>query len=251
MHHYPFHIGDYMKATAHLTDEEDLCYRRLLDYYYDTESPIPVETQSVSRRLRVDTERLQVVLNDFFVLMDDGYHHARCDSEIAEYRVLCERNKANGKAGGRPKKTQSVSSGNPVETQLKANQEPITNNQVLKTFCHQPLAEDDLSDCPHDEILSLYAEILPELPQPRIWEGARRKNLTSRWRWALADLKKKNKPADRADGVDFFRRLFEYVGKSDFLMGRAGRWSADLGWIVKAEPFAKIIQGNYENKESS
>lgn len=105
--------------------------------------------------------------------------------------------------------------------------------------------------CPQKEILTLYAEVLPELPQPRAWEGAREKNLTARWRWVLADLKAKGKPHDREAGLDFFRRMFGYIHDSDFLMGRAGTWSADLGWIVKAEPFAKILQGNYENKEKA
>ncbi|MDE2439549.1 MAG: hypothetical protein KGP14_00890 [Betaproteobacteria bacterium] len=111
--------------------------------------------------------------------------------------------------------------------------------------------EKTIDSCPHQEIISLYAEILPELPQPRIWDGARAKSLTARWRWVLADLKSKGKPAERENGLDFFRRMFCYIRDSDFLMGRAGRWSADLGWIVKAEPFAKILQGNYENKQES
>lgn len=105
--------------------------------------------------------------------------------------------------------------------------------------------------CPHQEIIKLYAEILPELPQPRIWEGQRQQNLASRWRWVLSDQKAKGKPADREAGLEFFRRMFEYIHRSDFLMGRAGRWSADLAWIVKAEPFAKILQGNYENKDAA
>lgn len=106
----------------------------------------------------------------------------------------------------------------------------------------------DAADCPHQEILKIYSEILPELPQPRSWEGQRRKNLSSRWKWVLQDLKKRNLPNGRAEGIDFFRRMFEYVGKSDFLMGRIKPWSADLGWMVKAVNFENIIQGNYENK---
>lgn len=106
--------------------------------------------------------------------------------------------------------------------------------------------------CPQKEIISLYADALPELPQPRVWEGAREKNLTARWRWVLSDLKTKGKPHDREAGLGFFKRMFEYIHASDFLMGRTdGGWNADLGWIVKSENFAKIIQGNYENKEKA
>lgn len=85
MHYYPFNICDYRSATAHLTNDEDLAYRRLLDMYYDSESPIPLDTQWVSRRLRVATQHINTVLMDFFVEQDDGWHHARCEAEIERY----------------------------------------------------------------------------------------------------------------------------------------------------------------------
>ena len=140
MHYYPHHIGDYRAATAHLSNEEDLAYRRLLEMYYDTEQPIPLETQWVARRLRVGSESVQVVLNDFFQQQEDGWHHARCEEEIKEYAARADRARKNGKKGGRrkaapakaenPVGSQSVPSGNPELTQPLANQEPITNNQI-------------------------------------------------------------------------------------------------------------------------
>ena len=53
MHYYQFNIGDFSLHTNHLTLEEEAVYRRLLDFYYDTELPIPIETQPVIRRLRL------------------------------------------------------------------------------------------------------------------------------------------------------------------------------------------------------
>jgi uncharacterized protein YdaU (DUF1376 family) len=141
MHYYPHHIGDYKSATMHLSNEEDLAYRRLLEMYYDTEANIPLETQWVARRLRVGTEALESVLSDFFVRTEDGWKHSRCDLVIREYHEMAEKNRRNGKLGGRPKSSkskvknpvgsQSDPSGNPVATHSKANQEPITktNNQ--------------------------------------------------------------------------------------------------------------------------
>ena len=40
---YKFHLGDYITHTLHLSDAEDLAYRRLLDLYYMSEAPIPLE----------------------------------------------------------------------------------------------------------------------------------------------------------------------------------------------------------------
>lgn len=139
MNYYPFHIGDYRSATMHLSNDEDLAYRRLLDFYYDTESPIPLGTQQVSRRLRVGLQHIETVLKDFFRRTPEGWVHDRCDAEIAEYKARAERSRANGQKGGRRKSlsanennpvgTQQEPSGYPQLTQALANQEPRTNNQ--------------------------------------------------------------------------------------------------------------------------
>ena len=132
MHYYQFNIADYRKDTVHLSRLEHSIYRDLIDWYYLDESPIPLETQSVMRRLRLVSEEeakaLENVLSDFFYKAD-GWRHRRVDQDIIEYHAMAEKNKANGKLGGRPKKTQSVSSGLPNESQNNPNQEPITINQ--------------------------------------------------------------------------------------------------------------------------
>ena len=121
MNYYPFHPGDYLRDTAHLEPLEDLAYRRLLDLYYQSEAPIPRETQLVSRRLRLGSDVIQMVLNEFFICTENGYIHKRCDAEIANYNARKAVAQCNGKLGGRPKKTHSVILANPEETQSKAN----------------------------------------------------------------------------------------------------------------------------------
>lgn len=127
MHYYQFSIGDYRAATAHLSNEEDLAYRRLLDMYYDTEQKIPLDTQWVSRRLRVDAHVVLDVLNDMFVKQDDGWFHARCDDVIQQYHAMAEKNRANGRLGGRKKNPLGSDSQPTVKATI--NQEPRTINQ--------------------------------------------------------------------------------------------------------------------------
>lgn len=115
----------------------------------------------------------------------------------------------------------------------------------------QTIVASKLAPCPHQEILALFAEVLPELPQPRVWDGVREKNLANRWKWVLSDLRKKGKPSDKAAGLEFFRRMFAYIARCDLLMGKKGDWSCTLPWIVEAENFAKVIEGNYEPKEAA
>jgi uncharacterized protein YdaU (DUF1376 family) len=135
MYYYKFNIADWHLATSHLSLEEEAIYFRLINYYYDTEQPIPEETQSVIRRLRLGSysEIVGIILKEFFTLESDGWHHKRCDDEISQYQGKAEVNQVNGKLGGRPKKTQTVSKDNPDIT-LTKNHKPITNNQYLDKF---------------------------------------------------------------------------------------------------------------------
>jgi len=138
MHYYSFNIADYRKDTTHLTPIEHYIYRSLIDWYYLDEQKIPKRTQSVMRRLGLGSElldSLKNVLEDFFILDDEGWTHPRIEQELAKYQARADIARVNGSKGGRPKKpsgkakkTKSVSSGNPEKTKSKANQEPITNN---------------------------------------------------------------------------------------------------------------------------
>lgn len=101
MNYYPFHIGDYLSATRHLSWEEDAAYRRLLDTYYTTEKPLPAELRAVCRLVLATTESqreaVQLVLDEFFELTTEGWVNSRADAEIAEMQVKQQkqRDKAN------------------------------------------------------------------------------------------------------------------------------------------------------------
>ena len=136
MHWYPHHIGDYRSATNYLTNEQDLAYRRLLEMYYDTESPIPLDTHWVSRRLRVGTDALQVVLEDFFQRTDAGWKHTRCDQEIAHFGRRAEVARANGAKGGRRKQLSSKGK-NPVGSEVVSNSVPSGSQGVTQTLANQ------------------------------------------------------------------------------------------------------------------
>lgn len=143
MHYYQHNIGDYRRDTSHLSLLEHGVYRQLLDTYYLSEQPIPEETEVVFRRLsaRTDEEKraVEMVLSEFF-FRDNGWHHKRCEDEIAQYHSKADRARSNGKLGGRPRKTKVVISGNPEQTEAKANHKPLTINQEpsLNTLSGKP-----------------------------------------------------------------------------------------------------------------
>lgn len=90
MNYYPFHIGDYLSATRHLSWEEDAAYRRLLDTYYTTEKALPLDMRAVCRLVlaTTDTQReaVEVVLGEFFERTEAGWINCRADAEILAMR---------------------------------------------------------------------------------------------------------------------------------------------------------------------
>ena len=83
MNYYAFHIGDYKAHTSHLSLIEDLAFRRMLDLYYLTESPLP-DVKKIARAIcmRENIEDIQTVLDEFFIGTEEGYIHNRCEREI-------------------------------------------------------------------------------------------------------------------------------------------------------------------------
>lgn len=84
MNYYPFHVGDYAAHTAHLSWEEDIAYRRMLDVYYLHERALPGDLLKVARLIRMPKSgaAVEAVLMEFFTLSDDGWHNKRADAEL-------------------------------------------------------------------------------------------------------------------------------------------------------------------------
>jgi uncharacterized protein YdaU (DUF1376 family) len=130
---YKFHLGDYITHTTHLSDAEDLAYRRLLDLYYMSEKPIPLNTESVSRKIRLDLDITESVLGEFFDKTENGYFNYRCDAEIAKYQAQVANNRQLGKRGGRPKKTESVTESEPKDNPKKIQNKNNISSQTTTT----------------------------------------------------------------------------------------------------------------------
>lgn len=140
MNFYPHHIGDFNNATRHLTRIERSVYRDLIDLYYDSEEPLPLDVGQLCRLIiaRDVEERAAVdqVLNEFFTKTDGGWSHARCDQEIEKYRGIVEAKSAAGKASAAARASKKNHASNNSSTGVQhplngcsTNQEPLTSNQ--------------------------------------------------------------------------------------------------------------------------
>jgi hypothetical protein len=56
VNYYPHHIGDYLRDTVHLTMIEDGAYRRMLDLYYASEKPLPLDLSWLCRLMRAERD---------------------------------------------------------------------------------------------------------------------------------------------------------------------------------------------------
>jgi len=134
MHYYQFNIGDYNSHTMHLSEIEDLTYRRLLDWYYLHESPIPLDLNEVSRqiRMRSHSDCIATVLLEFFERTADGWIHHRANKEIEKVGDKSQKASASAKA-----RWNKVSDANALPTQSECNAThntlPITQDTEHKT----------------------------------------------------------------------------------------------------------------------
>jgi hypothetical protein len=161
--------------------------------------------------------------------------------------------KASGKASGKAfdEASDKTSPNQEQEQEQEEDKEPNGSSSTAS-----PSTVSRLPNCPHGQVIDLFAKHLPTLPQPKpeLWDGQRAKDLRSRWKWLLTAKRRDGTPyaTTEAEALDWFDRFFGFVADSDFLSGRNGQWTAcDLGWLVKAANFAKVIQGNYQNKEAA
>lgn len=175
----------------------------------------------------VHNEYMSLPSNPYLIRFFEKYKDAFC---MAECRGKTSPNEAPSK---------------PLASQeQEQEQEHITNpvGLVVDSAADDLPAKPAKPDCPHQQIIALYHELLPASPEIRDWTPARSVHLRTRW----------NEQPERQN-LDWWRRFFGYIAQSEFLTGRAHArerkpFCAPLDWICKAENFAKIIEGRYHEE---
>ena len=105
---------------------------------------------------------------------------------------------------------------------------------TLNETTHSPSVS---SPVPYDRIISEYSRICTSYPRITKLSENRRKAIHARM----------------TSGYTFedFVRVFEKAEASSFLKGKNNRnWSANFDWMIKDANMAKILDGNYDDKET-
>lgn len=145
MHYYQHHIGDFIKDTSFLTNEEIGIYLKLIWLYYDSEKPLPNNLFELGMKTgtRDNQEVLEGLLGMFFVLDEQNkcWNHSRCDKEIEHYKQQLTTASKAGKASA----LKRAMNKNPtsVEQALDERSTDVqpTNNQQPITINHKPIKE--------------------------------------------------------------------------------------------------------------
>jgi len=94
------------------------------------------------------------------------------------------------------------------------------------------------NNCPHQEIIALYHEILPALSRVRQWTPKRQKLLKARWF-----------SSPEYQSLQWWKAFFEYIRECPHLIGKNDRqWTADLEWLCVESNFVKTLEGRYDNR---
>lgn len=281
----PLYVGEYMADTTNLNTEQHGAYCLMLMAAWRRGGSLPNDDEQLANVTKLPPARWKkhrAVLVDFFKINDEGrLVHKRVTQERLKAQAISEKKAEAGAAGasarweidsermpdaladamaGAMANATSdaipfaMASGMANESQTDAPSPSPSPNTGAKA----PVSPDKpaIPPCPHLKLLELYGKHLPELPQPKpeLWDGKNAQAMRARWRWLLTATKRSGAryATTEAEGLDWFDRFFGYVAKSDFLTGRNGRWmNCDLGWLMNQTNFAKVVQGNYENREAT
>jgi uncharacterized protein YdaU (DUF1376 family) len=138
MHYYQFNISDYESHTKHLTEIEDLAYRRMIDWCYLHESSLPESIEEIAKKIcmRTHSDCIANVLHEFFQLTESGYIQGRIEKEVAAYHAKSEKAKASAEArwSKKPNKNnKKANNANALQTYSERNAKHKTLNNKHKT----------------------------------------------------------------------------------------------------------------------
>ncbi len=86
-------------------------------------------------------------------------------------------------------------------------------------------------------VLNAYHSLCPSYPKVKVLSDARKKAIKARLNYY---------------NMEDLEEAFRKAEASDFLKGKNNRnWQANFDWIMKDRNLAKILDGNYDNRQSA
>lgn len=154
--------------------------------------------------------------------------------KLCENRYIIKKeNKINGVIFNTYKTLRGVKNFNwgSKETLLGGSKETLPNNNILNN--NKYIKEEKENS--QNDIIQIFNELCISLPKVKTITETRKK--------AAKSIVKKY-------SVEQIKEVFEKAEASDFLKGKNNRdWQANFDWLMKDSNFAKVLDGNYDNKK--
>lgn len=178
---------------------------------------------------------------------------------VVNWQCYQEEGPAEGQQKGQHTGQQGASKG-PAEghkQECKTHNTGEDKEDSYESFVGEPSPTDTKQPrCPHDELIAMYHEQLPELPEMRVRNDDRDSLLRTRWRESGQRLVAAGKPPTKQNCLAWWRKYFARVRASPLLMGqieqkgRDSPWMADFEWLIRPKNFAKVIEGRYLDRST-
>ena len=219
-----------------LPDRERLCFILLLAYAGVNSNKIPNDANMIMHLCHFDEEPDLSLMSMRGLIEEwsETKHTEMIEKHGEKLKYWREQKRKQRKNKGVPQMSNNGQTKDMSNVPSYTETETETETEKNKTLMSKP----PVSTCPIQEIVNLYHQTLPTLPQCRKLTAARQAAIRQRWREDITNLE---------DWQDYF----EFIKRSDFLMGRAQQtnghklFRASLDWIVKADNYAKIYEGKY------
>lgn len=218
-----------------------------------------------SRSPENEGRRIEVIDGGWRLVNHEKYRAIRDEDSRRDYQREWDRSNRK-RAGKNPTNPTNSDHDRPQPTQAEAEADkpiPSADAEGVRGDAAAPAAPAQLQlvapisagrlPCPHERLIALYHEVLPACPAVREWNKTRRAYMQSRWREKAKASGSYKGYRTVDEGIAYWRKFFKYVGDSRFLTGRAeGRnggppFMADLEWLMKANNFAKVVEGKYHD----
>lgn len=243
MHYYSHNIGDYRRDTSHLSLLEHGIYRQMMDTYYLTEKPLPLDHSILMRthcaRTADEVRAVEHVLNDFFVHTEDGYIHKRCDVEIEAFHSKSVSARESAKARWDRVRAEKEADAMRTHSEGNANHKPLTINQEPEDQkpCDQQAESPERERIPFEKIRSIYNEIcVPTLSEALKLDEKRKRNIRKCWAMDIAG----DQPFKSGD---FWRQYFTDCLIDQHWIGNNDRgWKADIEFLTRETSVLKVLE---------
>ena len=199
---YSFFPGDFRRDTSHLSDLEELYYRRLIDHYMMTEKPLPREIDRIKKiALSPHKKSIEALLQNFFYLQEDGYHNLRCDKELARiYEVSASRRlSAKKRWKNKDANASANASANAMQMDMQTGMQNGCKRNAIHIHNHKEEKEKVIIQKESPKIESF---VLPDDFPPEEWDD-----------WMKARKGKKASNSERAKNI-LIRKIREIVSKN-------------------------------------